>query len=122
MDSFTRRSQTDDRLDTEEVMSEGGFTVHRERITANGSEDYATGQTALSGTAAQIVAARKNRKAVLVINHGSVPVFLGKVGVTAATGVRLSPQDGAGIVVPTAAALYGITGGAGTTVSFLETF
>ena len=84
------------------------------------SPDIATGQVALnSSTSTQIVAALTTRHSVLIRNlDASVNVYVGKSGVTTATGMLLKPGDS--IVVNSGVLIHAISASATPTVAFLS--
>jgi hypothetical protein len=85
--------------------------------------DYiATGQVTVEDTATLIVAARHNRRAVLVINEGSTDVRVGVVDVDTATGALLTGVKGASVSIPTTAAVYGIVASGTQAVSYVEVY
>lgn len=86
-----------------------------------GAANTATGQQALNGTAASIVAARPTRLAVLITNTGAVDVYLGtSSGVTTGTGTLLKGTKGATIGWPGCTTIFGITGGSAAIVTFTD--
>lgn len=82
----------------------------------------ATGQAAVTASPTLIVAARTDRRGVLIINGSAVELFIGDATVTIGTGLRLVPIAGTGIMIPTEHALYGVSGGAGNAVSYMELY
>lgn len=91
---------------------------------AIGNTNIATNQVAVDTTSGgtQIVGARATRNAVTIVNGGTITVFIGPSGVTAADGLPLLGVPGASVTIPTAAAIYGITSAGTQTVSELETY
>lgn len=76
------------------------------------------------GTDAKLILAAgdiRNRLGVIVINLGSVDVYLGNANVTTATGLLLVGTKGASVSIPTSAALYGICGSS-QAVSYMATY
>lgn len=69
-----------------------------------------------------LVPAREGRRAVVLINHGTTDVFLGGDGVTTTTGLLLAGARGAGIVVPTDVAVYGIVATGTQRISYAELY
>jgi hypothetical protein len=86
-----------------------------------GSTTIATNQVTVGATSTLIVAQRTGRRAVLVTNHGTVDVYVGVTGLTTGNGFLLKGIAGATVSIPTAAAIYGITGSS-QAVSFMEVF
>lgn len=73
----------------------------------------ASAQTTISSTSATVIASRAGRRAVLILNLQTVAVYIDASGGTATTShFRLDP--GASLVIPTAAAVTGITSAAYT--------
>lgn len=84
-------------------------TVHVQRVTETGSTSGAVGQTTVTNSTTAIVAARDTRKAVILVNRQTVPVYI-DVGVSATTSdFRLDPGDT--VTVASTAAVNGITSG-----------
>jgi hypothetical protein len=92
-----------------------------------GAAAFATAQASPGVTATSIVAARTGapgtgRIAAIIINMSTVPVFLGGSGVTTTTGSYLAGVVGAAVVIPTTAAIYGITASGTGSVSVQELY
>lgn len=87
------------------------------------SNGIATGQTAMTAAAVQIVNARSDRKRVTLVMGGATPAdtFIGGPGVAAGTGVLLAGVKGTTLVLETTAAIFG-NGAATATISFIEEF
>jgi hypothetical protein len=86
----------------------------------SGAPNFATGQQAITASAAQIVAARAIRRAVLITNtHATNNLFVGAAAVTTATGQQVPPSQS--ISFPTTAAVYGI-GSGNLTATFVEVY
>jgi hypothetical protein len=84
----------------------------------SGAVNFATGQVAITGSAAHIVAARTTRRAVLVTNtHASLLLYVGSASVTTGNGQQIPP--GQSLSFPTTAAVYGIGSGS-LTATFVE--
>jgi hypothetical protein len=90
--------------------------------TPPGYPDFVTNQVSINSGGVLIVAARTGRRGVLVVNHGTIDVFLGAASVTTSSGVKLKGSDGASIYIPISGALYGITVSSTQTVSYMEIF
>lgn len=87
-----------------------------------GSETIGTGQASVATTETAVVAARNNRHAVMIINHGTTAVYLGPTGLTTSTGVLLAGVVGASITIPTQAAIFGVVASGTQTVSYVELY
>lgn len=90
-----------------------------------GTLNMATAQVSVTSAATQIVAAHTGRAFVMVVNDGSVNVFVGPTSaVTATTGMLIPPSTTVPIPVSLAyqGALYGITATGSETVSVAELF
>lgn len=81
-----------------------------------------TNQVSVANVATQIVAARNERRSLLIINHGTTDVFIGDASVTIATGVKLKGSDGAAISIPTISAIYGIVAAGTQMISYIEIY
>jgi len=90
--------------------------------TTEGASSIATNQVSIAASATQIVAARAGRKAVLILNEGTIEVRLGGAGVTTATGLLLYGARGAGVAIDGGAAVYGIVVSGTQNVSYVETW
>ena len=81
-----------------------------------------TGQVSVGTSATLILPARKQRRSLLVIQHGTNAVYLGKdENVSTTTGVLLTGTAGSGISIPTTGEIWGIAGSA-QTVSYIEIY
>ena len=89
-------------------------------VTDVGSTNWAPSQVSVANTATSLLASRAGRQAVIVTQMGTTPVYLGGSGVTAATGAFLAGVIGAVKVIPTTAAVYGITATGSQSVSVEE--
>jgi len=87
------------------------------------SNGIATGQTAMTASAVQIVNARGDRKRLTLVMGGATPAdtFIGVAGVAAGTGVLLTGVKGTALVLETTAAVFGI-GAATATISYIEEY
>lgn len=94
-------------------MSESGLPV---RVT--NSDGIETGQIDVTAGVTQIVAARPGRRSVAITTHGATDVFIGGSSVASTTGFKLPLA----VVIPTDAAVFGVTAGGTQKVSFLELF
>lgn len=85
--------------------------------------NLATSQVSVGATATQIVAARSGRGSLTIENAGTTALWIGAdATVTSSTGFLLPGVAGASVTVPSATAVFGITGGGSQTVTVLETF
>ena len=84
--------------------------------------EIATGQLIVETTLTLVVAARPERRGVLIINGSSLPLFLGDEGVTVANGLRILGVEGTGIVIPTTHAIYGVVASGSASVSYMELY
>lgn len=84
-------------------------------------DSLAHGQVTIDFTGDLIVAARSGRDSVVIVNHGSVNVFLGNQNVTVDTGLLLG--IGQSLTIPGSAAIYGkVAGSSSQVVSYMEVF
>jgi hypothetical protein len=99
-----------------------GDPVHVQRVDEQGSTAVATAQVTVGTSATVLAAARETRKAVLVAVDASAskPVYVGGVGVTTGTGVKLAA--GEALEVRTTAALYGVVSSGSVTVYVMEEY
>ena len=81
-----------------------------------------TAQVDVGSSPTLIIAARDDRRAVLVVNHGTADVFIGDSTVSALTGLLLPGTKGAALSVPTDVAIYGIVASGIQRVSAAEIF
>jgi hypothetical protein len=89
--------------------------VHVQRTNDQGGTGWATGQSAVTASAATLVAARETRKYATILNGSNVTIYVGPATVTTGNGFALVP--GAAITLPTtvliqqiAASITGLTG------------
>lgn len=94
--------------------------VQVQRVNEQGSTAIATGQDATDGTAGNIVAARDTRKRLVLVNAGTIDVYVGPATVTTANGVKIPP--GASLTLYTTAAVQGITASGTGAVHYLEEY
>ena len=81
-----------------------------------------TGQVSVLDTATKIVEARSNRRSLLIVQHGTNAVYIGKDStVTTTTGVLLTGTAGTGISIPITGEVWAIAAVA-QTVSFIEIY
>lgn len=98
----------------------GGVTVHIQRVGEIGSGAVANGQVAPTSVAATLVAARDTRKRLVLLNDGTVDVYIGIATVTTANGFQLSP--GASITLYTTALLQAITASGTGVIHYIEEY
>ena len=81
-----------------------------------------TGQVSVGNTATLILPARKQRRSLLIVQHGTNAVYIGKdENVTSTTGVLLVGTAGVGLSIPSTGEIWGIAGSA-QTVSYIEIY
>lgn len=84
---------------------------------------FNTGQYTASATApVALIAANQSRTGLLIVNIGTVDVYLGQVGVTTATGHLLPGTKGSSVSIPTRDAVYAITGASTSLISYVESY
>jgi len=105
-----------DGTNTTVIRSDGS-----QRVDGAGNT-LATNQVSVGAAVTQIVAARSNRKGVLIVNHGTTNVFVGVSGVTTGTGLLLTGTPGAALSMPTNAAVFGIVVSGSQIVSYMEVY
>lgn len=84
------------------------------------ADTLATGQITVTTTATQIVSANTDRRALLIVNHGTTDVYIGTSSVATSDGVLLKGTAGANITVPGTMAVFGIVSSGTQAVSFIE--
>lgn len=97
-------------------------SVHIQRVDEQGATAIATGQSAptTSSGSTAIASVRETRKRIVLVNHGTVDVFIGASGVTTSTGLKLAV--GAALTVYTTAAVYGVTASGTGAVHYIEEY
>lgn len=81
-----------------------------------------TGQISVGTSATLILPARRQRRSLLIVQHGSNAVYIGKdENVTSTTGVLLTGTAGVGLSIPTTGEVWGIAGST-QTVSYIEIY
>jgi hypothetical protein len=86
----------------------------------SGAVNMATGQQAITASAAQIVAARTTRRAVAIKNaDAALILYVGSASVTTANGQKVGA--GETIVIPFTGAIYGIGSGS-LTSTFIDLY
>lgn len=86
-----------------------------------GSGSFATGQVSVTTSATSVVPARPGRQAVTITSTSAVAFYVGNASVTTSNGHFVVAAAGAGVTIPTAAAVFAV-GASSLTVSYLETF
>lgn len=87
-----------------------------------GAVHGATGQVTIDTTSGgvQIVDARPTRRSVLIVNHGSVAVYISYGDVSTSTGVLLPGTVGAALTLQTTLAVKAIVATGSQVVSYAE--
>jgi len=87
-----------------------------------GEPQFETGQVSVGTSATLILPQRTNRRSLLIVQHGTNAVYLGKNrDVLTTTGVLLTGTAGAGVAIPVTGEVWGIAGSA-QTVSYIEVY
>ena len=106
-----------------------GFPIDYDEATADGrlpvsmpgTGSIATGQVALSTSAALVAAARVGRTRAVVKNYDTaITVYLGASGVLSTTGLELKP--GESFATYSEAAIYAVAASGTPTVGYLEEY
>lgn len=88
-------------------------------MATNVYEGFTTGQTTVLLAAIQIAPASAGRDTITLVNTSAVACWIGGAGVTVGTGLLLNGAVGATLVLPTTAALFGITASSAT-ISYMD--
>jgi len=93
-------------------------------VTQVGAANIANGQVAVTTAAGgvQVVAARATRRAVTIVNHADIDVYVGAGTVSATTGMLLLGQKGTSCTIATTAAVRAIAASGTVTLSYLEEY
>jgi hypothetical protein len=83
------------------------------------NEGFTTGQTTVLTAALQIAPANSGRDTITLVNTSAVAVWIGGSGVTVGTGLLLAGVVGQTLVLPTTAAIFGITASSAV-VSYMD--
>lgn len=96
--------------------------VQVQRVDEQGSTAFAQGQVSCDTTSGgvTIAAARDTRKSIVVINRGTVAVYVGQGTVSTSNGVQLNAGDA--LTIRTTAAVKGIVASGSATVHYLEEY
>lgn len=96
--------------------------VQIQRVDEQGSTSFAQGQVSVdtTGGGVTIIAARETRKAAVIVNRGTIAIYVGSGSVTTANGFQLNPNDS--VRISTTAAIKGITASSTATAHYIEEF
>lgn len=81
-----------------------------------------TSQVTVGTGATQIATATPTRRAITLVQLGTVDTFIGAAGVATTTGVLLAGVKGTTLTIETTGAVFGIVGAGTQAVSVVETF
>jgi hypothetical protein len=95
-------------------------TVQVQRVDEQGSTAIANGQVAPTSTAATLVAARDTRKRLVLLNAGTVDVYVGIATVTTANGFKLVP--GSSLTLYMQALIQAITASGTGAIHYVEEY
>lgn len=95
-------------------------TVHVQRTDEIGASAIASGQAAPTSTAATLVAARETRKRLILVNQGTVDVYVGPATVTTSNGLKI--PAGAALTLYTTALIQGITSSGTGAIHYIEEY
>lgn len=96
----------------------GGITP----IEVPGVPTLGTNQVSIGNTATLILPVRTGRRSLIIVQHGTVDVFIGDSGVTTSNGLLLTGTKGASLSIPGTMAVYAIVASGTQTVSYLEIY
>jgi len=91
-------------------------------IRAFGAPNIAHNQVTVTTSATQIIAARPERRSVLIISLGGVDVFLGGAAVQTTNGIPLAGVVGANVTINTNGVVYGRVTSGTQVVAYLEEY
>ncbi len=94
--------------------------VQVQRVNEQGSTALANGQVAPTTGAATLVAARDTRKRLILLNIGTVPVYVGIATVTTANGLPIAV--GASLTLYTTALIQSITASGTGNIAYIEEY
>lgn len=103
------------------ATADGSTSTTPLSTVTRGVGSIAAGQVAVTTSATQVVPARAGRSAVTLSSATAVAYWVGPSGVTNANGYSVPATAGAGITIPTSAAVFAI-GASAVTVTYIETF
>lgn len=95
------------------IATQDRSSRHFQQVIDQGTDSVAAAQTSISSTSATIVAARANRKRVIIVNRQTVPVFI-ELTTATTSDFRLDPGDS--VTLYCAGLIAGITTNAYTAV------
>lgn len=112
---------TNERVAADEV-SIGGQNVKVQRIKELGDSTIAAGRATVTTTSAQAIAARENRKRVilLALPENTAAVDVGASGVAAGSGFPLAP--GASLTLETTAAIHADAASGSQVLAYVEEY
>jgi len=88
-----------------------------------GAPNFVTGQGTATTNMGTVVAARATRRALLVVNTGTVDMYLGAgTAVAATTGLLLTGTKGAAVSLPVTGAIYSIAAAGSAVYSYAEVY
>jgi len=117
--TFTKVASGANALPVQGTVAVSGATVTA-AVLPPGAANIATAQAAPTTTAANIVAVRATRTRLILVNHGTVDVYVGPATVTTANGLKISP--GASLAVVVTSAVQGITASGTGAIHSLEEY
>jgi hypothetical protein len=91
-------------------------------LTAPSASNIVTNQVSVGTSATQIVAARANRRSVLIVQEGTTLVRVGGSSVTTSTGIPLPGVQYSELSLDGGAAIYGIVASGTAIVSYAECY
>lgn len=89
---------------------------------AHAIDRIVTGQVTVTGTAAQVVDKRRNRRGVMFIKRGSEDLFLGCANVTTSNGLLFAGACGAFVTLPTTDEVWAISASGSIVVTYVESY
>jgi hypothetical protein len=99
-----------------------GVTVQVQRMADIGSSAIANNQVTVDTTVGGVIvaAARETRRSILIMNRGTVAIYVGNGTVSSTNGVQVNA--GEGIVLSTTAQIKSITASSSATVHYIEEY
>ena len=99
-----------------------GVTVQVQRMADIGSSAIANNQVTVDTTVGGVIvaAARETRRSILIMNRGTVAIYVGNGTVSSTNGVQVNA--GEGIVLSTTAQIKAITASSSATVHYIEEY
>lgn len=83
-------------------------------------ENYVYGQVAIGTVPTPISVMGDGRDEITIVNHSTVPIYIGDANVTTTTGVLLAGIVGQTLVIAATAALYGVVATGTATLSYID--